>query len=469
MSSTIIYPFTTPGNYTLSDAALIEVSGGNLQPKDILLDNLVSAATYTTNKDLNYGGASITGTISGTVVISGGYADMTDAGIDYISYPVAGNVDGLTTKGTVILRKFKPNWTGNPAGNRFIFAFGNVADNKNRTYTYIDTAGTIRAAIFNNAGAQIDLLIKSGTSWAIQDYELAFCWDLTPGSEYQGLYLDRTRVDSGSASGTRDATMDTFHVGTGMTAGADSDFSVGSIECYDDCLFTGASYSAQDALPESRYSLANPYADVNATFRASELLTFTETATKSGSDEMKYAIDVGGQLKWSNGGTVENSDGTYAQANTNAEITAVIGDFLSTRIVTGVRSFCHVDSGATQTRPQLDTLTITYDSTLPDATLSNLRELEGWIYDHDTPLTSEPIKIRPKDGGFVNGDVVHRQRGWEALATTNSDGWFEADIYVQPTGKSWELKVRDSIIEIQLEDIETNELKDVVIDISEDE
>ncbi len=464
MTSPITYPFTTPGNYTLSDSNLIEVLGGFLQLKSILLADSTCHATYTTDKNLNCGDGTLTGTIVGTVAISGGYADMTDAGVDYISYSPASNVSQLQQKGTIILRKFKPNWVGNPASDRFIVSFGNSADNKNKTYINIDSSGVLRAALFDNAGVQKAVLTKSGTSWAVQDYELAFSWDLTTGT--QALYLDRTRVDVDTVTATRDATMNRLYVGSDILGAQSSDFSVGSIEFYDEILFSGASYSEQDPLPETCYSLANPYADVNATFKASEWLTFVATPVVVGSDLDKYAVLVGSQLKWSNGGTVENSDGTYAQSNTAAEITAVIGDFFFTRATAGLRCFLHGDDGETQ--PKIDLVTITFDSVLGDASLSNLRELEGWIYDHNSPVTNEVIKIRPKDGGFVNGDVVHRQRGWETFATTNVDGWFEGDIYVQPSSKSWELKIRDSIVEIQLADIATNELKNVVIDISED-
>jgi hypothetical protein len=303
------------------DSDKAEFVAGVLRQKSQLPSTLIAAATYTNNEDFNYGGGSLDGTIVGTVSIAGGYAVMTDPGIDYISKPAAGNVTPLTTKGTIIIRNFKPGWVGTPAGNRFVVDFGNVIDSKNRTYIYIDPAGTLRASLFNSAGVQIAALVKSGISWSIQDYELAFCWDLTPGSEFQGLYLQKSRVDNDSQSGTRDATMDTVHIGSSMTASADSNFSIGSVEFHDDCLFTGTSYAEQPALPETIY--AETKADLPV-FPYPFIGTIQNYTAFDASvvDEPHWTINN----KYPVGGIWQTSNGTYAQSVATDDVDPFFGN-----------------------------------------------------------------------------------------------------------------------------------------------
>jgi hypothetical protein len=177
---------------------------------------------------------------------------------------------------------------------------------------------------------------------------------------------------------------------------------------------------------------------VNTTFKGSELLTFLETATKPANTECKYTIEVDGQEKHYSGG-LQDSDGTYAQANTANEISTNIADFVTTRSTIRLYTFLYTSDD--QVRPEIDINTITYDSVLPNPSLSTLIELEGFIY---TPLGASSntlVKIRPYQAGFVN-EGVFMHYGWTDIGYTNSDGWFEASIYINPSASLlYELKI----------------------------
>lgn len=185
------------------------------------------------------------------------------------------------------------------------------------------------------------------------------------------------------------------------------------------------------------YLTTNPSIMDNTSLRSSELISFSEIVTKAGSDNVKYIIQVNGIDKWSNAGTVEASNGTYSQANTAAEINAVIGDFLSTRALFKIKAFIHSDTGATT--PELDSLSIIYNLAI-DLVEPTLVEIEGFFYDTNGPISGEKIYVRPYQHGFWNGSVFHKY-AWEEIGTTDANGYLVANIYKQPSSEYWEMKV----------------------------
>lgn len=184
------------------------------------------------------------------------------------------------------------------------------------------------------------------------------------------------------------------------------------------------------------YPTDNPYVDWNSSFKGSELTDFVETATKTGADEIKYVIKIDGNFKYYNAG-LQDSDGSYPQANTAAEILANIGDFLTTRAVVAFRAFLHSDDSST--KPDLDNLSVSYNSVIADPTFPTLVNLEGFLYNGGSPASNVKIYMRPYLAGFFTGGVFQRY-SWTHVSTTNSIGWFEINQYLQPSGSFWEIK-----------------------------
>jgi len=190
------------------------------------------------------------------------------------------------------------------------------------------------------------------------------------------------------------------------------------------------------------YPTDDPTILTNSVVDASEFLTFVNTVIETGSDLIKHVIQVDGQDKWNNAGTVENSNGTYAESNTAAEITAEIADFVTARSLVKIKSFLHSDDGSTY--PELDLITITFDASLPDPTLPTKVDVNGFIYDINGPVASLVIQARPYQAGYssyVSGSGVFHYYKYDTVATTDSDGYFSGYVYMQPTGKYLEFKV----------------------------
>lgn len=210
------------------------------------------------------------------------------------------------------------------------------------------------------------------------------------------------------------------------------------------------------------YLTTNPSITTNTSFFASELIDFVATQTEAGSDLVKHILIIGGTPKYWNGAAIVTSNGTYAQSNTVAEITTNILAFLSTRHEVSLKSFLHSDDGTTT--PNIDTIEIEYTSALSAPSLPDLVQLEGFVYGHNGALDSEVIYIRPYNEGFQNPGIVHKY-AWETLTTTNSDGWFSANIFKQPSQKYWELKIGTKRYRIELESGLVNNLSSIYYEV----
>jgi hypothetical protein len=465
--STQTYTFTNAANYTLSNSDLIKVSGGYLQLRDqretFNGGTGTFYANYTSNINGTWGDGTLTGTATGGAGVSGGKLDLAGA-TKYVNYPGASNADSAQTLCVRMLAT--PKYSGTPADHRYFFSIAKAtSDIDNLIQLYHNSAGNIAIAIYDSTGTVIknsDFGAWSPT--ADTEYEIELNVDITTGATR--LFIDGTQKGSTlTETGTRDTTIAHFGIGVAYNEAKKTDMLFDDILIFSTVQHT-ANYTPGATIPQTIYSTANPYVDVNATFKSSDLLVFTETPfSKTGSDEFKYCVNVGGVLKWNNAGTVGNSNGTYSQANTDDEITSTIGDFVNSRIDVSFRIFVHSDNGTTN--PQLDTISVTFDSVLADPTLPTLIEIEGYVGDHNSVEANETIKIRPYNASFVNESLVQLYK-WKDLATTDANGWFEADIFLQPSGEYWEFKIGSQRYKIELTDTGTNIFKDVIVEFLED-
>lgn len=194
------------------------------------------------------------------------------------------------------------------------------------------------------------------------------------------------------------------------------------------------------------YPTDNPTIAVNSSFRTSNILDIEDTTTITGSDEVKYVFNVSGQNRWVDGASAADSNGTYAESNTLEEMLVDIENIVNTRKSVYPIVFLHSEDG--QSTPELDLISITYNAAIGDPTGLILCNFEGVIYDYDGPIANQEVYIRPYVG-FINTTVLFMY-GWRLLGTTDAFGWFESDIYVQPEGDYWEMKVGTQRYKFQL-------------------
>ena len=443
MSSIIQYPFTNAGNYSF-DSNLIEISGGKAKLKDLTPIDEIFYADYDLNINGSRGAGVLTGTPTGGAGVSGGELDLTGETVKYVNYDPEDNADPVQTG--CVRFKVRPNYSGSPVSNKTFFHVVGV-NSKNFVFMKHFTDGLVEFSVYNSAGV---LIVKLNSGWvpvANNVYELEGNWDLTAGASrffINGLQVGSTHT----GTGTRDTNVTNFRVGSDRSGVDKSDFKIDDFQIFTTVQHTENFASEIPRASQQTYSLANPTIIVNATFLSSDWLTFTETSPPSGADEIKYTPRVNGIDKWFSGSLL-TSDGTYAQSNTDDEISANIGDFVVARSSTGLKIFLHSDTG--YTTPELDLVDITYNSSLPDPATPTLIELEGFVY---TPLgvaVNTLLKIRPYIAGFVN-EGVFMQYAYVDIGHTDSDGWFEKFVHINPSIQLYELKIGKQSYTIDLSD-----------------
>ncbi|MCP4585644.1 hypothetical protein [Pseudoalteromonas sp.] len=367
MSITKTFPFTTPANYTY-DTDQIIVDSGKAYLVDQTPTDSTCWATYTTDINLNGGGGVLTGTQSGGAVITANYLDLTGGTEKYVDYAGLDNADTLIQEGAV---KFilKPAYSGTPTGIRNFMVISEASgDVSNLINIYQKSSDGNLKVVFNNQTTGTimseDLGAWSPTAGVDYEFELNFIIDTTTGTNtFIRLFIDGVQFGTTKTgvTGTRSSSIGLIRVGTNVGTGDTADHSIKDLILYDTVQHT-TTYTPGYTLPETVYLTDDPIITPVDVIETDGLDSFTETSTKTGSDEIKYILKKDGAKYYYNSGWV-SSDGTYSQSNTAAEIETNKATFTSIPIDLTIDILLHSDDGSTT--PEIDSLVVEYDFATP--------------------------------------------------------------------------------------------------------
>lgn len=462
MTTITTYTYEDGANYTY-DAEAIEVTGGVAKLKDNRPADSTCAALYSATNNLTWGDGSTTATPTGACAIVDNKLDLSGGAVQYVSYDADGNADSQQT-GAIRFR-YWPNYTGSPAAVQYISVISKEAGSSINLIQIIHRSdGAMGVAISDQAGASItSSSLAAFSPVAGNSYDIEFNWDITAGATR--LFVDG--IQSGgtiNSTGIRSADIGLLRVGSGVGGTNTADFKITNLSYFTTVQHAAAHSGEIPYLDPCKYCTLNPTVVTNSSFKSSELVTFTETSTKLSTSEIKHNIGANGVYKYITGGAVETSDGTYEQANTATEVNADAGEYLSSRTTVTVKSFMHSDGDVS---PELDLLTIEHNSALPDPSLPSAQDLEGFIYRITSPNAGLIVKIRPYRNGFANSGVF-QDYDWETVGTTDSSGFFDVTIYLNPSSSNiYEIKIGKQSYTMDVSsatgtiDISTIELKTV--------
>lgn len=184
------------------------------------------------------------------------------------------------------------------------------------------------------------------------------------------------------------------------------------------------------------YSTANPTVTTQHQVPISALTSLSETKSVAGSDQVKYQLIINGTAYWRDtvNSVWEESDGTYDQSNTAAEITAAVSSLFSDLSLTPsvwvrLKVFLHSDAGSS--RPSLTNNTLAYENdeiaagTFTECLITcYLKDLLG-----DTPTydAEHPAKIYVRnDRAFFHGTRLIQP--FSKSAEFNSSGYAELSV-----------------------------------------
>ncbi len=322
-TTTTLLDYSSDSGFSYTGTA-IEFASGVAKLKNQYESDLLFAAKYSgAVVTADYGGGTLTGTTSGTVTVSGGKLNMDGADAaqkwtqynSYLNFPVNG-------KGTLRLRA-TPGYTTNATTRQWIFFSAlNILSSVCQFLVWHEA---------NDTALQVQVLDVSGNSVCY----MSGAWSPTAGVEYEievnfnavdnqwALYVDGSRIatrSSGSGTGTLNHTNTFLRFGDANSSAAYFDMKLDDVAIYNTVKNTGATRTTGYSLPSTPYLTTDPKITQSTGVAGNSISAFLAGTTASGSDAVRFHILVGAQAKYWDGAAWSNSDGTYAQSNTEADI-----------------------------------------------------------------------------------------------------------------------------------------------------
>lgn len=421
MSLQQVINYNNAANFTY-DNTKVEFSGSVSRLKDLTPSGSVFGSLINpSGVNARWGNGTLTGVNTGSVTYVGGKAVFLNSLIDWAG---PNNITNLYNVGTI---KFKItfNFTGSPASNMNIFTLSQSSGVNNVVRIYKDTSNAWRIYSTTSAGAVIQNGGVLGTTIHTSgiEYEFAYVWDFVSG--YHRLYINgvATSVARTAISALRNNFFENVRIGS-----SNSNFSIRDVVLYNSALYTGGSYTPGYSLPETRYAIDDPTILYNSTFEsdAIELLSESPSSQPAGSS-VQYCIRVNNQDKYYNGSAWVNSDGTYAQSNTRAQINAAISSLdISSGASIGLKAILRSDDGSV--RPSLTSNTFDYNFFQPPGACTAC-VVWGYVYNECNPVEGATVSFKSKSPFFLNGNLIAIDKTVETSAT----GYFEIELPVSVT------------------------------------
>jgi len=173
------------------------------------------------------------------------------------------------------------------------------------------------------------------------------------------------------------------------------------------------------------YPTDNPTVEINSKWYIDALDLFSETATKIGTDQIKYILKKGTKWYYWNGSAWVESNGTYTQASTAAEIEAHKTSFITSRVLFGIKLFLHSTDGTTT--PEIDLLSIDYDYAGESPDTIDTCIVWGYLIDNDNTASDDQVIIflNKKCAKYKTNILITKE---EIRPVVRDDGYFEVEL-----------------------------------------
>lgn len=409
--------FTADTGFTYN-SSLVAFTGGQAQQ----IDQRPAGALYYNNLSVGanptWASGVGTGTLTGGATISGGVLNLPASPGGATSMLSIAPAGVFPTGQTGCVRfTFTPNYSGSPGVNNYIFAVSE-AENDISNFVRIMHIGTnLRLDIYNAAGTSI-ITTQTGNTFnpvAGTPYEFEFNWDVTIGTGFGSRFFLNGVLLNGTQAGTglRNSAIGLIRFGRDYTSGA----TFGINGTIDNIVFFAApqhstNYTPGASIPQTIYSESLVVAP-DFTYTGLGEIQSIDSATSSQTGVPKYIVE--GQY-W-NGSAWVASNGTYAQANTIAEVNTNVPT-IDTSGQTALSWSVVVPSSNTQAAVSDFALTYTGQryaatGTVEPAMPIDVRELVGYTHSA-TETVNTYVRVILK----INGVLKY----WNGTAWVNSNG-----------------------------------------------
>jgi hypothetical protein len=173
------------------------------------------------------------------------------------------------------------------------------------------------------------------------------------------------------------------------------------------------------------YPTDNPSIKTNVAINTDGVLSFSSVNSFSGSDSVKFTLEVEGVEKYWNGTSWVNSSG-YVQSNTASDIndhctSLLISLGANVKLVV----YLHSDDGTTS--PTITSETITYSFHSPSPDVLDRCTVWGYIY-NDSGLPLEGVKVTVRLLNSVKYKTKTLVGNVPVFVYTDSNGYWEIDL-----------------------------------------
>lgn len=384
--------FTSDTGFTYDDAKA-EFDSGVLKQINQRPANCILGANYSSDGNLNFADYANLAPSPNTGTVEDGWYKFA-AGAGRVGYD-PNHLIGLGIKGS-FKQTIKFKYAGAPGSTQEFMLFAGPGASNLENYTAFRhlSGGQLVLAFYDKNGfAQIENQLSSFLPIMDQEVEFLVCWDLTPGSEKTYAFINGVKQNDLCSTGepcVRDTDLDRFRI-RGNNSGVS--WWLKDIQFFDDVQET-ANYTPGYSVPNADYvenavDLPQFSYDDESSIQGFDGMTSTETGS------VKYVVNG----KYWDGDSWEDSDNSYAQASSKADIAANIGtlsvsDTLDvTAVFTDLNTISNVDQVDfpwTGVPYRLDNPTIENDSGI-DADEITLIEEDSTIAGSD--LVKYNIKI----------------------------------------------------------------------------
>lgn len=377
MSFTTVIGYDDSNEFTFDErvAVTTDAALADQRPADATL-----GITYTSGVDANWGGGTLTGAITGAATISQNRLALISDQPAYVDYDGTSNVDNQQTGAFKFI--YTPAYTGVPDNDHVFFtvAEDDTSDNNKIELRHND-AGNLVLLITDQANTTIvNEDLGAWSPFSTVPYEFEVNYDITAGATR--VFIDGVQKGStATGTGTRDASIDLLRIGSDRTGTEIPNFYIEDFVAFSTVQNT-ADYTKGYTLPETIYATDDPTILVKGGFEVDSLSGFITTNSIVGSDDIRYIMRVNATDFYWDGTEWTESDGTYAQANTEADVLANVGAFDKEGTLQ-LKAFLHSDDGTTT--PTLTDVTIDYSFTnaagLPIPECNVIANLEDLLQD----------------------------------------------------------------------------------------
>lgn len=296
------------------DTLKAEFSGGVFRQKSQAPSGCLFATTFQT-QDLDWAlSGSLTGTLLGSATITSGKLVCTGYANKAVRYDNA-QITSITTQGCIRFR-YTPNYTGIPSSDCSLFSIRRSSDDQNLiTLSHSATAGRFYIATITSSMTVAFYNLLDGSGWlptSGTSYEFEFNFNTVTGAF--ALFIDGVSVATRTIVYTRTGTADKLYIGAQGGVFTTANGSFDDVMIFNTVQHT-AGFSTGYVCPTVLYSetsLENTFSSLGpSTFQG------INSISESGvTNSPKYIISG---LYWTGSSWIA-SNGTYAQANTLADV-----------------------------------------------------------------------------------------------------------------------------------------------------